>query len=99
MRALIWIAILPLMLALAGCGMRPLYGTSEMSAGVSNELAAIAIAEPTTRLAQLIRNDLISTMRPAGTAVLCWRGAGAARTPIVTALRADATAPPTWRNM
>ena len=27
------------------------------------------------------------------------RGAGAARTPIVTALRADATAPPTWRNM
>jgi LPS-assembly lipoprotein len=68
MRGLMRLAVLPLMLALAGCGMRPLYGTNEMSAGVSNELAAVAIAEPTTRLSQLIRNDLLSTMRPAGTA-------------------------------
>jgi LPS-assembly lipoprotein len=56
------------MLALAGCGFRPLYGSNQMSASVANELAAVAIAEPANRLAQLIRNDLLSTMRPAGTA-------------------------------
>jgi LPS-assembly lipoprotein len=66
MRAL-RLALLPLLLALGACGFKPLYGTNGMSASVATELAAVAITEPTTRLAQLIRNDLLSTMRPAGT--------------------------------
>lgn len=57
-----------LVLALAGCSsMRPLYGSNSLSAGVADELATVAIPEPKTRLEQLIRNDLIATMRPAGT--------------------------------
>lgn len=58
-----------LALLLAGCSsMRPLYGTNSLSADVSDELSSVAIPEPKTRLEQLIRNDLIATMRPAGTA-------------------------------
>jgi LPS-assembly lipoprotein len=68
MRALLRLAVLPMLLALGACGFKPLYGTNSMSAGVATELASVAIADPTTRLSQLIRNDLLSTMRPAGTA-------------------------------
>jgi LPS-assembly lipoprotein len=68
MRALLRIALLPVLLALGACGFKPLYGTNSMSASVSTELASVAIADPTTRLSQLIRNDLLSAMRPAGTA-------------------------------
>jgi LPS-assembly lipoprotein len=58
-----------LLLALAGCSsMRPLYGSSGLSSAVSSELAAVVIPEPKSRLEQLIRNDLIASMRPAGTA-------------------------------
>ncbi len=55
-------------LALAGCGYRPLYGSTSDSRGVVQSLAAISIPEADTRLGQLIRNDLLSSMRPAGTA-------------------------------
>ncbi len=52
-----------------GCsGFHPLYGTTEDSSPVAGELAAVAIPEPETRLGQIIRNDLMSSMRPAGTA-------------------------------
>jgi LPS-assembly lipoprotein len=54
--------------ALAGCGFRPLYGTRGSDPGAAAELRAIAIPEPKSRLEQLIRNDLLSTMRPAGQA-------------------------------
>lgn len=53
---------------LPACSFRPLYGTGGADSGTAAELQAIAIPEPKTRLEQLIRNDLISTMRPAGTA-------------------------------
>jgi LPS-assembly lipoprotein len=48
---------------LSGCGYRPLYGTAEDNAGVTASMARIAIAEPKTRVGQIIRNDLISSMR------------------------------------
>lgn len=54
--------------ALAGCGYRPLYGTAQEDRGVAAALASISIPEPQARLDQLIRNDLLSTMRPVGTA-------------------------------
>jgi LPS-assembly lipoprotein len=61
--------VLPLLLLVAACGFRPLYGSSgdAASPGVAQDLASVSISEPTTRLSQLIRNDLLSSMRPAGT--------------------------------
>ena len=50
-------------LATAGCGYRPLYGTAADSVGVAATLQSVAIPEADTRLGQLIRNDLISSMR------------------------------------
>ncbi|HUR44093.1 MAG TPA: LPS assembly lipoprotein LptE [Aestuariivirga sp.] len=55
-------------LVLGGCSYRPLYGTTNEDRGVVGELASVAIPEADTRLGQLIRNDLLSGMRPAGTA-------------------------------
>jgi LPS-assembly lipoprotein len=52
------------MTLLGGCSYRPLYGSSTENAGVVATLSSIAIAEPTTRVGQIIRNDLISAMRP-----------------------------------
>ncbi len=54
-------------LALGGCSYRPLYGTSSDDRGVVAELASISIPEAESRLGQIIRNDLLSAMRPAGT--------------------------------
>lgn len=59
--------VLSCLLFLAGCSYRPLYGTTTDSHGVVDSLAAVSIPEAETRLGQLIRNDLLSTMRPAGT--------------------------------
>ncbi len=56
------------MFAVGGCSYRPLYGTASEDRGVVEALATIAIPEAETRLGQIIRNDLLSAMRPAGTA-------------------------------
>lgn len=53
-------------LVLSGCSYRPLYGSSADHAGVSDILTAVAIPEPDSRVGQIIRNDLISSMQ-AGT--------------------------------
>ena len=55
-------------LGLAGCGYRPLYGTAHEDRGVVSAMASVAIPEAQDRLGQIIRNDLLSTMRPADTA-------------------------------
>ena len=55
--------IVSLALALGGCGYKPLYGSSVDSAGVSTAMASVSIPEASDRLGQMIRNDLISTMR------------------------------------
>ena len=54
-------------LALGGCSYKPLYGTTSDDRGVVGELASISIPEANNRLGQIIRNDLLSAMRPAGT--------------------------------
>ena len=62
------LAAVALML-LTACSYKPLYGTSSGSTGqVPDQLAMIAIPEAESRAEQLVRNDLLSTMRPAGTA-------------------------------
>jgi LPS-assembly lipoprotein len=63
-----FLIVLPLLMLLGACGFRPLYGSDSTSPGVANDLASVSIPEPRDRLSQLIRNDLLSTMRPAGTA-------------------------------
>lgn len=50
-------------LVLAGCGYRPLYGTSSETAGVAATLSSVSIPEADDRVGQLIRNDLMSSMR------------------------------------
>lgn len=55
-------------LALGGCSYRPLYGSASEDRGVVGELASISIPEADSRLGQIVRNDLLSAMRPAGTA-------------------------------
>lgn len=51
---------------LGGCAMRPLYGTSSEDRAVPAALKSVMIPEAEDRLGQLIRNDLISAFRPAG---------------------------------
>jgi LPS-assembly lipoprotein len=51
----------------SACGYRPLYSGSE-GGGVVAELRGISVQEPTDRVGQLVRNKLLSSMRPAGTA-------------------------------
>jgi LPS-assembly lipoprotein len=53
-------------LALAGCGYHPLYGSAE-NGSVVQSLASVAIPELHSREGQLVRNDLLSAIRPVGT--------------------------------
>ena len=57
------ILLLTAALALAGCGYRPLYGSSATDPGVAGQLSSVAIPEAQDRVGQIIRNDLISTMQ------------------------------------
>lgn len=63
MRKVPAILLLVAALGLAGCGYRPLYGSSAENAGVAATLSSISIPEAEDRVGQLIRNDLISSMR------------------------------------
>jgi LPS-assembly lipoprotein len=63
-----FLVVLPLLVLLGACGFKPLYGSDSTSPGVAGDLASVSIPEPQSRLSQIIRNDLLSTMRPAGTA-------------------------------
>ena len=51
---------------LGGCAMRPLYGSASTEGSVPAALESVMIPEADNRLGQLIRNELISGMRPAG---------------------------------
>ncbi|MBL8906425.1 MAG: hypothetical protein JNM20_07095 [Rhizobiales bacterium] len=51
---------------LGGCAMRPLYGTASADGSVPEALESVTIPEADSRLGQLIRNELISGLRPAG---------------------------------
>ncbi len=66
MRTAHLLVLMAMAVVLAGCGFRPLYGSSPGNASVSAELAAVVIPEASDRTGQLIRNELISTTK-AGT--------------------------------
>lgn len=61
-------ALLLVLTGLSGCGMHPLYGAGPATGDVAQSLASVTVPEPDSRLTQLIRNDLLSNMRPAGQA-------------------------------
>jgi LPS-assembly lipoprotein len=60
------VVALILMSGLAGCSYEPLYGSRAGGPDVEQELSAIRIDEEPTRLGQLVRNELISTMGATG---------------------------------
>lgn len=55
-------------LLLAACGFQPMYGARNDGSSASLELASVAVAEQKTRLGQLIRNEILSTIAPVGQA-------------------------------
>jgi LPS-assembly lipoprotein len=59
---------LVVLLGLTGCGYKPLYSSSNDGLGVVASLSSISIQEPDSRAGQLVRNSLLSSIRPAGTA-------------------------------
>jgi LPS-assembly lipoprotein len=65
-RAFAHAAVVLAALAMASCGFKPLYGTSPVGDGVAVHLASIDIVEQKTRLGQLIRNDLLTSMSEPG---------------------------------
>jgi LPS-assembly lipoprotein len=59
---------LVVLLSLTGCGFKPLYSSGSDGRGVVASLSSISIQESDTRAGQLVRNSLLSTIQPAGTA-------------------------------
>ncbi len=55
-------------LGLGGCGFRPLYGGPRGEA-VAEELAAVEVRAPTSRLGRTLQNQLIEDLNPAGLSV------------------------------
>ncbi len=68
MRAANFFFCLVIVVVLSACGYKPLYGTASNGQDVADSLSSISIEETDTRVGQLIRNNLLSSMRPAGTA-------------------------------
>lgn len=61
-------AALALALAVAGCGFRPLYETRSDGTSAATELAAVTVEPQNDRTGQLVRNRLVATMSPVGSA-------------------------------
>jgi LPS-assembly lipoprotein len=59
---------LVVLLSLTGCGYKPLYSSGSDGRGVVASLSSISIQETDTRAGQLVRNSLLSSIQPAGTA-------------------------------
>jgi LPS-assembly lipoprotein len=59
---------LVVLLSLTGCGYKPLYSSGSDGRGVVASLSSISIQESDSRAGQLVRNSLLSSMQPAGTA-------------------------------
>lgn len=59
---------LVVLLSLTGCGYKPLYSSGSDGRGVVASLSSISIQETHSRAGQLVRNSLLSSMRPVGAA-------------------------------
>ncbi len=52
---------------LQGCGYQPLYATRADGSSVVQELASVSVQPQSTRVGQLVRNEIVRSIRPAGT--------------------------------
>jgi len=64
-KRLIPAAVLAMPLLLGGCGFHPLYGGGDAPGSVEAALVDIDITPQTTRIGQLVRNELLSGVAPA----------------------------------
>ena len=55
------------LLALSACGFQPLYATRDDGTSVSQQLSEVNVASQSTRIGQLVRNEIVRSIRPAGT--------------------------------
>lgn len=61
------LVILAACLVLAACGFQPLYATRGGGPATTQaELASVTVAEQSSRLGQLVRNEILSTIAPVG---------------------------------
>lgn len=61
-----WLGFAACLLLAGGCSYKPLYGSSGNGTPVVASLSSISIPESRDRLGQLVRNELLSSIRPAG---------------------------------
>ena len=52
---------------LQGCGYKPLYATQSDGSSVSRKLTEMGVEQQSTRVGQLVRNEIVKSTRPAGT--------------------------------
>ena len=55
------------LLGLSACGYQPLYATRDDGSSVSQKLAEVSVVQQSTRVGQLIRNEIVRSTRPVGT--------------------------------
>ena len=60
------LALLAVVISLAGCGFQPLYGTAGGTRNLPADLARIQIAPIPDRLGQQVRNTLLDQLNPSG---------------------------------
>ncbi len=67
MRNLLTVPVLSCALFLSACGFQPLHGTRANGSSVSADLARVEVAQQHGRLGQLVRNEIVAHISPAGT--------------------------------
>ena len=65
-RNIIRSTVLICLLSLSACGFQPLYATRSDGSSVSDELVQVSVQTQTTRVGQLVRNEIVKSIRPAG---------------------------------
>jgi LPS-assembly lipoprotein len=65
-RHIISVTGLTCLLALSACGYQPLYATRDDGSSVVQELAEVNVQQQDTRVGQLVRNEIVKSIRPAG---------------------------------
>ncbi|MFO1088899.1 MAG: hypothetical protein U1E46_04880 [Hyphomicrobiales bacterium] len=64
MRFLRSVVAVALLVSLAACGFKPLYGTDSQGLSVATQLNNVGVAEQSTRAGQLVRNEILATVPP-----------------------------------
>ena len=57
----------PVSVGRADCPVQPLYATNDDGSSVSQKLAEVSVSQQSTRVGQLVRNEIVRSTRPVGT--------------------------------